>query len=111
MLDDPLMQADQYQRMLNKFYACLRFRLYHTIKEYAKNNEVPDGVIEDDIVLEMAKNIDITDIYTEVCKLYSIDFVYDVNLAVKKMEYVFTQKEPVDEDFVGLLECLSEAHN
>jgi hypothetical protein len=34
-----------------------------------------------------------------------------VNVAVKKMDYVFTKQLPIDEEFVGYLDCLTEAHN
>lgn len=33
-LDDPLMNKDIYERLLNKFYAVMRYKLYQNIKTY-----------------------------------------------------------------------------
>lgn len=111
MLDDPLLQSDTYQRIITKFYACLRYEMYQAIKEHTKNNSEEDCIIADDVILEIAQNVNPTHLYTEIFKLYEAEFIYDVDLAVKKMEYVFTHQEPIDDEFVGYIECLTEAHN
>mgnify|MGYP000494606058 CR=1 FL=1 len=59
----------------------------------------------------MAKNIDQAQIYLDIFNLYEIAWDLDVVLTIKKMEYVFTQQEPLDHEYNMSLECLTEAHN
>ena len=35
ILDDPLVDKEKYKMILNKFYAVIRYDLYHQIKKYA----------------------------------------------------------------------------
>jgi hypothetical protein len=59
----------------------------------------------------LAKNIDQEQIYKDVFSLYEIAWDLDAILTIKKMEYLFTQQEPLDEEYNMSLECLTEAHN
>ena len=86
--------------------------MYQALKNHFKNQpEEDEPNIDDETILEIAQSIDAADIYTEVFRLYQAEFNYDVNLAVKKMEHVFIHQDPIDEEFVGYIECLTEAHN
>lgn len=59
----------------------------------------------------MATEIDIDGIYESVFALYGVEFDYEVALQVKKMEYVFLKQQPLNQDFISYIECLTEAHN
>jgi hypothetical protein len=59
----------------------------------------------------LAKNIDQEQIYKDVFSLNEIAWDLDAILTIKKMEYLFTQQEPLDEEYNMSLECLTEAHN
>ena len=44
-------------------------------------------------------------------KLYGVKWGLDVQLAIRQMEYVFQQQEPINEEFNNYMGCLNEAHN
>ena len=70
-----------------------------------------DDIIEEETILQLAKNIDQEQIYKDVFSLNEIAWDLDAILTIKKMEYLFTQREPIDEEYNMSLECLTEAHN
>lgn len=49
-----------------------------------------DDIIEEETILELAKNIDQEKIYKDVFSLYEIAWDLDAFLTIKKMEYLFT---------------------
>ena len=70
-----------------------------------------DDIIEEETILQLAKNINQEQIYKDVFSLNEIAWDLDAILTIKKMEYLFTQREPIDEEYNMSLECLTEAHN
>ena len=61
-------------------------------------------------MLDLVKTIDHKVVYEAILKLFDITWKHDVLLSMKKMEFFFMQKEPVDEEFNSYMECLAEAH-
>lgn len=111
-LEDPLISRETYEKILNKFYAMVRFEMYNAIKAYIKERGSPEEGLNDDEVYDLAQKINFSEIQQKVFELYETAIECDdVNLTMKKLDFVFQHQEPIDEEFVAYLECLTEAHN
>mmetsp|Transcript_38062 Transcript_38062/g.58091 ORF Transcript_38062/g.58091 Transcript_38062/m.58091 type:complete len:127 (+) Transcript_38062:67-447(+) len=120
------MTADIYKQVLYKFFAVMRYHLYHKIKSFWEENkdhfesnpaepdsdeEATDNPLPEDEVLVLAQEIDpVAKMYTEVLGLFNVHWDLEVLLSIKKMEYQF-QHQLQDENLQVYIECLTEAHN
>jgi len=59
----------------------------------------------------MAENIDQEEIHRDVFELFNIGWELSIALTLRKMEFLFLESEPIDQDYRTYMECLAEAHN
>jgi hypothetical protein len=117
------LSKDMFLKVVSKFYAVMRYQLYHKIKNYLNNDEelgtLEDSeetkkVISDRQMLKLAEEIEINELYKQVFNLLNIPIIDHkcyIDLQLKQCEYMYLVKEPNDKQFVSYMNCLAEAHN
>ena len=68
-------------------------------------------MIDEEEILRMAESIDQEEIYREVFELFGVGWELSIALTLRKMEFLFLESEPIDQDYRTYMECLAEAHN
>lgn len=139
-VDDSKVDLDLYKKLISKFFACIRYQFYSRLKKYWQQNKdtilpefekrlkeekamqgVDESVmdvnqynpIQEEQVLEVAQQIDMSELKKGVVELFNVDYSWtpDIELFFTKMEFLFQQKQPVNEDFIDYIECLTAAQN
>jgi hypothetical protein len=64
-------------------------------------------------ILAIAEEVDMTKLKRQASELFGIDCsaLPDVALFFRKMEYMFQERHPVNEDFMNYIECLTTTQN
>jgi hypothetical protein len=87
-LEDQFVDKNVYNKVIQKFYAIVRFKLYQQIREYCDKNKnliADQQLIEDTVILEMAQSINQSQIYEQIFDLYQIKCQLDPLLTIREM--------------------------
>jgi hypothetical protein len=71
--------------------------------------------ISRDQILAIAENIDKSSIYGKALKLHGYDatkiYCGDIQLLMRKLDYVFMRKPPINQDFLTYIAVLTKAQD
>ena len=61
--------------------------------------EGTEPVLSDKVIIELAQKINQSQIYTEICELYGIEYSCKIEHLIQKLDYKYIKKEPIDKEY------------